>query len=186
VEGDMGAKLKRLAGFRPLVLLTSLLIVSILAVSCGNSNTADKPIGEGYYHNDEHGFSLTYPEGWEKYYPPAGAVAFKERGNDPKANIFVVVESTDQDLDGYVSSNKKEMQQMGGISIDGERQTRIARISGYELTTSLKAQKVKQQSIIFIADGKAYCLIFSALADVWDEYRGDVFRETRSSFRLDD
>ena len=161
------------------VSLICLLLLSLFLVSCGGSK-------DELYRNEEYGFSFTRPQTWDIYSPPGGVVGFIETEENSNANISIVVEQTGKDVNAYLSSSKQGLHLVEGVSVYEEKPLTIAEKDGFELAVvyDLNEQKIRQQNVIFVDEGNAYCLVFSAPADVWHEYE-PLFSEMQDSFRLD-
>lgn len=177
----------------PVIRLLVLLTLSILLVSCGggdNGSSSDADVPEGYYQNVEHGLGFKPPDEWEKYYPSVGVVAFRTPGDSSHANMSLIVESTSNSLTEYANSNKEGLSNILGLTIAGEEpQESIGDNEAYELSIYIELDddeesEVRQEHMIWVGDGKGYCLIFSALTDKWSDYR-QTFQDVRNSFILD-
>ncbi|MCX6766861.1 MAG: DcrB-related protein [Candidatus Moranbacteria bacterium] len=152
----------------------------------GNNTLEPQP-----YTSAKFGFTIHPPKGWTtNESPKSGAmVAFLNPKTDENvfhANINIIGESTQLDLDNYMNTNKKAMAQMdpGYKLIEDEKLT----INGIpaELIggTSKQAQfNLRNMQLYLIKDGKAAIITGTALESTWEEYK-DAIRNSLLTFSL--
>jgi hypothetical protein len=171
------------------ILLAVVVVVGVFACGGAKKEVEGPPSGWKTYQNEEHGFSLYYPEDWEQTYAAGTTVAFASPDVDEfRENVNVVVESCgDMGLEEYVAANKQSMPQIiPGARISNEKPVEVHGREGYEwiLRFSTQGFDLKDKQVCFVAHGKGYVLTCTALESTYDQY-ADTFHEMVYSFVIE-
>ena len=166
------------------VILTIVVVASaIYFAGCTKKQPMPPTLPEGYnwYHNDEFGYKIAYPESWTVV--PQETMGLGEgmehaqtfEDPDTPSRIFVTVNS-EYDIEGL-----KTLAGMGVI-ISG-RDVVINGREGYEAIMEPTAG-LKMKIVAFLVNDKYYVLFCYTSVDLWDEYAA-TFDNAINSFVIE-
>ena len=171
-------------------------VVLLLGVGCG-ATEGETPLGGwAVYQNEEYGFRIWHPNGWERYTSEGVAeeVEFSTAFRDPtvddfQENILIMVPPYgDMSLSSLVDTLNTPLQSLGALVSD--RDTTVNGEDGHEWILSWPSREgftdagQMQRLVVLSAKSGWYQLRCSALAQQYAAYE-DTCDTMINSFRVD-
>jgi len=179
--------------------LVALLVVSITFI-CGCTGEPSPPAPptepapgvlttQGYVYDDELGYGLEYPGGWELYveeddFPDKNikkVVSFEKKILKDESQVLVQIELTIKSVTDLqeVKNEFKQGLEMSGMPILNEATISVNNIDGYDILSGIPIWKLRQ--VVFFADGMAYIFKYSSQEEFYRMYE-ETFNNVINSF----
>ncbi len=181
----------------PVLIATLMLIVFNLPAIVSNYLGQDKMTIEGAtfvsYENKEHGFKFFYPENWILAQPPLDAILVflvtKTKVPAQRGFFMVNIEKladTHQSLASYSSENIQNLKDnFPDITLLESRDILFSGKPAHEIiqTATSNNHLIKSRQILYLRDGKAYAISYSAGVEFYDDYE-PIAKQMIQTFKI--